>query len=165
MITYRPERDGDESAIHAVHATCFPTADEASLVDALRAAGRLSISLVACSDDLIVGHVAFSPVSLDGAQAGLGLAPVAVLEAHCRQGIADRLIREGLSLCQQAGAGFVVVLGDPAYYGRFGFEPASTFNLQDEYAGGDAFQVLTLHAQALPESGGLVRYAQEFAGF
>ena len=69
----RPERAGDFAAIQAVHASCFPSLYEAKLVDALRAAGKLSISLIAEVDGKIVGHVAFSPVTLEDAPDGLGL--------------------------------------------------------------------------------------------
>jgi putative acetyltransferase len=127
-------------------------------------AGRLCVSLVAVEQDEIVGHVAFSPVSVLGATDGVGLAPVAVLPSHRRRGIAERLIREGLAACQRAGYGFVVVLGEPGYYRRFGFVPASRLGLRDEYGGGEAFQALELPPGSIPPSGGLVRCAPEFAG-
>lgn len=156
----RPERSGDESAIHGVHRSAFPTEAEARIVDALRSAGRLSVSLVAEHEGRIVGHVALSPVTLDGTGGGLGLAPVAVLAEHRRQGIAASLVREGLAECARAGVGFVVVLGDPSYYARFGFVAASRFGLSDEYGGGDAFQVIELRPGAIAR-GALVLYAPE----
>ena len=160
MVTVRPERAGDGEAIRAVLVAAFPTPAEATLVDALRAAGRLRASLVALETGTVVGHVAFSPLSAPG---GLGLAPLAVLPARQRHGIGERLVRAGLEACCAAGAGFVVVLGAPAYYGRFGFAPASRWALRDEYGGGDAFQALELVPGALPAGLGLVRYAPEFA--
>jgi len=163
MATLRPERSGDATAIHAIHAASFPTTGEARLVDALRIAGRLCVSLIAVEQDEIVGHVAFSPVSVLGATDGVGLAPVAVLRSHRRRGIAEQLVRGGLAACQRADYGFVVVLGEPGYYRRFGFVPASRLALRDEYAGGEAFQVLELRPGSIPPSGGVVRYAQEFA--
>ena len=159
----RPEKPEDHDPIRTVHAASFPTPCEARLVDALRAAGHLSISLVAVERRQVVGHAAFSPVSLPGTSDGVGLAPVAVLRAFRRRGIAARLIREGLAICERSGHGFVVVLGDPAYYRRFGFGPASGWRLRDEYGGGDAFQTLELRPGAIPTDGGLVRYAPEFA--
>lgn len=159
----RDERPGDVAAIFSVHAAAFGADAEARLVDLLRAAGRLTVSLVAESDGAVVGHVAFSPVTTTAAT-GMGLAPVAVLPSHQRQGIADRMIRAGLDRCRELGAGFAVVLGDPAYYGRFGFRPAARFGLTDEYGGGENFQALELRPGGLPVGAGLVRYAPEFAG-
>lgn len=160
--TIRPEQAGDASGVRAVHLQSFPTDGEARLVDALRDAGRLVCSVVATDDDRIVGHAGFSPISLDGAPAGVGLAPVAVLP-HCRRrGIAAGLIRTGLDACRTAGHAFVVVLGDPSYYGRFGFVAASRYGLRGEYGNGPEFQVLPLRSAGVPETGGLVRYAEEF---
>jgi putative acetyltransferase len=112
----------------------------------------------------VVGHIAFSPVIVLGATDGVGLAPVAVLPAFRRRGIAHQLIERGLVVCGQLGKGFVVVLGDPSYYRRVGFVPASRWGLRDEYGGGDAFQAMELRTDAIPASGGVVHYAPEFAG-
>lgn len=165
MTTIRPEARGDAEAIRRVLEAAFPTPAEARLVDLLRRAGRLSASMVAEVDGRIVGHVAFSPVSTESEPAaiGAGLAPLAVLESHRRQGIAARLVDAGLIACRSLGFGWVVVLGDPSYYSRFGFRPAPAFGLSDEYEGGDAFQILELPPGALPKNAGLVRYAPEFA--
>ncbi len=165
MPTIRDEQPSDFAGIRRVHAQSFATDAEARLVDGLRAAGHLSVSLVAVEHDLIVGHVAFSPVAVAGSDEGAGLAPVAVLPDFRREGIADHLIREGLARCAALGFGFVVVLGEPSYYSRFGFAAASRLGLRDEYGGGDAFQVLELRGGAVPSCGGLVRYAPEFATF
>ena len=146
-----------------MHVASFPTGGEARLVDALRAAGRLRVSLVALAGGTVVGHIAFSSIEVAGASDGLGLAPVAVVPARRRRGIAAALIREGLSICGRGGGGFVVVLGEPEYYGRFGFAPASRYGLHDEYGGADAFQALELRPGAIPTGAGLVRYAPEFA--
>ena len=163
--TVRLEQPGDVSAIHAVHVASFPTDAEARLVGALRASERLFLSFVAAVDDEVVGHAGFSPVSLAGATDGIGLGPVAVLPDYRRRGIAEQIVREGLSACERSGRGFAVVLGDPDYYGRFGFEPASHFELRDEYGGGVAFQALAFRAGSIPTGGGLVRYSPEFAAF
>lgn len=159
----RPETPADVAAIHRVHTVSFPTPAEARLVDALRAAGRLTVSLLAVDGNVVVGHVAFSPVTLERSAAGLGLAPVAVLRTHRRRSVAADLIRAGLARCRATGSGFVVLLGEPDYYARFGFRPASAWRLQDEYGGGAAFQALELAPHAIPSDGGLVRYAPEFA--
>jgi putative acetyltransferase len=133
------------------------------LVDALRAAGRLAVSLVAEVDGTVVGHVGFSPVTSACGAVGAGLAPVAVAEAQRRRGVAAALVRAGLEGCRAAGFGWAVVVGDPAYYGRFGFRPAGACGLADEYGAGAAFQAVELAAGGLPVGAGLIRYAPEFA--
>ena len=163
MASVHPERPGDAEAIHAVHAASFPTEAEARLVGLLRAAGRLPVSLVAEVGGAVVGHIAFSPVTAASGAVGAGLAPVAVAEPHRRQGVAAELVRLGLEACRIAGFGWVVVMGEPAYYSRFGFRPAAEFGLFDDYGGGPAFQAIELVPEALPVGAGVVRYAPEFA--
>jgi putative acetyltransferase len=163
MVAVHPERPEDAAAIHAVHAASFPTDVESRLVDLLRVTGRLPVSLVAEIGDVVVGHVAFSPVTAVSDAVGVGLAPVAVAEPHRRRGIAAALVRTGLEACRAAGFGWAVVMGEPGYYSRFGFRPASQFGLSDEYGGGPAFQAIELVPGALPVGAGLVRYAPEFA--
>jgi len=167
--TIRAERDGDRGAIAAVHEAAFARPEEARLVDALRAGGKAVVSLVAVADGaagaVIVGHVLFSPMTIEGlgAAACAGLAPVAVLPAYQRRGIGGALVRAGLDACRSAGHGAAVVLGDPAYYSRFGFVPARRFGLSSEYdAPADAFMALELRPGALAGAGGLCRYAEEF---
>lgn len=159
----RFERPEDRPFIYDVHAASFPTSAEALLVNALRAAGRLRISLVALDGMRIVGHIAFTPVTAAGTSAGLGLGPVAVLPSHRRRGLGAELIQTGLAACEQLAAGFVVVLGEPAYYSRFGFRPASGWGLHDAYGGGSAFQALELRPGVIRQGAGLVRYAPEFS--
>ena len=123
----RPERPGDEAEIAALITGAFAGADhsdgtEANIVERLRQNGALTLSLVAEIGGAIVGHVAYSKVTIDGTEAGwFGLGPVAVSPLHQRGGIGDRLIREGLDRLREIGSAGCVVLGDPAYYRRFGF--------------------------------------------
>ena len=162
----RPETTADAAAIRRVHAAAFPTPTEAELVDRLRAHGKATVSLVAEQAREIVGHILFSPVAVDGVRLvglALGLAPVAVLPACQRQGVGSRLVRDGLEACRGLGCGLVVVLGEPGYYGRFGFGRASRWGLRNEYGVDDAFQAIELSAGSIPPAGGLVRYAPEFA--
>jgi len=160
----RKEFPADIGAIRELLVSAFPSPVEAELVDALRAAGRLSISLVAVEADAVVGHVAFSPVTVDGRTLGLGLAPLAVHAERRRRGVGARLVRDGLSLCRNAEVGLVVVLGDPRYYTRFGFEAARRHELRGEYEeAGDAFQAVELVRGTIRPGGGLVRYCSEFA--
>lgn len=165
----RPEVPADVAAIHAVHAAAFETAAEAHLVDALRDAGRLALSLVAVEPDggRIVGHVAFSEVTLTapgGAVThGMGLAPMAVLPDRQRRGVGGLLVREGLARLAAAGHPFCVVLGHPGYYPRFGFEPAGRRGVRWVHQAPEgAFMVRALWPGGLDGPGGVVRYASEF---
>ncbi len=163
----RPERASDRAAIRALVAAAFPTPAEAQLVDALRDAGDLALSLVAERDGALVGHVAFSPIAVDEERGApraqpLGLAPLAVDASARRAGIGAALVEAGLAACAARGCPFVVVLGDPRYYARFGFAPAYARGLVDAYGGGDAFQVIELVPGALPSRGGRVGYADAF---
>ncbi len=161
----RAEGPGDAHAISAVHEAAFPTPAEARLVERLRDHGRLALSLLAEHQHTIIGHIAFSSVTV-GATAddgGLGLAPLAVTPAFQGSGVGARLVAAGLAQARARRVAFVVVLGEPSYYARFGFLPASRWGLTDEYGGGAAFQALELVPGGIPGSGGLVRYAVEFA--
>jgi putative acetyltransferase len=126
-ISIRPETSADALTIEAVTARAFRSAPHTShteqyIVNALRRAGKLAISLVAEVDGSVSGHVAISPVSIsDDASGWFGLGPVSVLPQHQGRGIGSQLIREALRLLRDAGASGCVVLGEPAYYARFGF--------------------------------------------
>lgn len=169
----RPEAPADADAVRALLAAAFPTPAEATLVDALRAAGRLAVSLVAAVDGQIVGHVAFSPMTLAGLNGAapaaplLGLAPLAVRDGFRRRGIGAMLVERGIAACVAARAAAVFVLGDPAYYARFGFRPAAAAGFRSVYPAADAFQVLLLRPDQLPApppgTSFLAEYAPEFA--
>lgn len=137
MITVRSEQPGDADTITLVTIAAFAHAEHTShtehlIVDALRRARQLSISLVAEDDGQIVGHVAVSPVAISSGEAGwYGLGPISVLPERQRQGIGAQLMHAALVELQQAGAAGCVVLGDPAYYGRFGFVPTAQLVLPD----------------------------------
>lgn len=120
------------------------------------------MSFVTIADYSVIAHVAFSPVSVNQTGGGLGLGPVAVLPGYRQQGVAGRLIKQGLEACTASACGFVVVLGDPDYYRRFGFDPASKWGLVDEFGGGSAFQAMELRTGTIPAGGGTVKYAPEF---
>jgi putative acetyltransferase len=156
---------GDEAAIHAVNAQAFPTDAEARLVGALRTQAHEFLSLVAESGDEVVGHIAFSPVTLDGRNVPvLGLAPMAVRPDLQRQGIGSALVRAGLAACREAGVDAVVVLGHPDFYPRFGFRPASTFGLRCEYEVPDeVYMALELAPGSLSSCAGVVRYHAAFS--
>jgi putative acetyltransferase len=163
-ITIRPETGLDVDTVRAIHEQAFPTPAEARMVDLLRANGKASISLVAELEGQVVGHILFSPVTVSGSDSGgLGLAPVAILPAHQARGIGSRLIRDGLAQCRERGTPYAVVLGSPAFYGRFGFGRASMIGLGNEYGVDEEFMAIELTVGALPPEGGLVCYAPEFA--
>ncbi|HZD41914.1 MAG TPA: N-acetyltransferase [Terriglobales bacterium] len=160
------EQPTDIASVREVHRTAFPSDAEAVLVDCLRKNGKAVVSLVAEVSGKVVGHIMFSPVSIEeapGITNGLGLAPVAILPAFQRRGVGSRLVQEGLAVSLRALYGFVVVLGEPSFYQRFGFRQASASGLRNEYGAEEAFMVLELQAGALPENGGLVKYSSEFA--
>lgn len=163
-LTIRPEREGDVEAIRVVNAAAFPSTAEANLVDALRRQRASIVSLVADEGGRVVGHILFSPVTLnDGEAEILGLAPMAVLPERQRQGIGSELVRAGLDSSRQRGAAAVVVVGHPTFYPRFGFAPASRFGLRCEYAvPDDVFMALELRPGTL-RTGGFIRYHAAFA--
>jgi predicted N-acetyltransferase YhbS len=126
-VVIRPETPADIPAIFAVTEAAFRTAahsagTEQFIVNALRGAGALAVSLVAEVDGAVVGHVAVSPVSVsDGSTGWYGLGPISVLPGHQRQGIGSRLMRAALQALRDRQAAGCMLVGDPAYYRRFGF--------------------------------------------
>jgi putative acetyltransferase len=169
MITFRKERPGDENGIRRVNEEAFDQTGEADLVDALRRRGACLVSLVADEDGQIIGHILFTPVTIDGpkpAPEAVGLAPMAVLPSHQRRGIGANLIRIGLEECRKAGCEIAVVLGHPTYYPCFGFQPAHLFGISCEFeVPEEVFMVLPLREGALVGCGGVVRYLPEFHDF
>lgn len=135
-------------------------------MDALRKVVDPYISLVAVLDGRIVGHIFFSPVTIESGQSeftAMGLGLMAVLPEYQRQGIGSQLVREGLKECQRIGQEIVVLVGHPEYYPRFGFTPAKLKGLQCEYDIPDnAFMVAELRPGALKRRQGLVKYHPEF---
>lgn len=166
MIIVRAETAEDHDAIHRVNELAFGQRNEADLVDALRVNASPFFSLVAVIDEQVVGHIFFSPVSVESENSGftaMGLAPMAVLPEYQNQGIGTRLVREGLKECQRLGQDIVVVLGHPNYYPRFGFAPANLKGLRSEYDVPDeVFMVLELKEGALEGRHGFVKYHSEF---
>jgi putative acetyltransferase len=166
MPHIRPEQPADLTAIHNVVEQAFQQAfssfAEAALVDKLRANGKAIVSLVAVEDDQIVGHILFTEVTLGDATI-IGLAPVAVLPSHQKQGIGALLINAGIEACRNAGYAAIVVLGHPDYYPRFGFVPASRFGIKSEYDVSDeTFMALELQPGALANCASVAKYQPEF---
>ncbi|MCB9422396.1 MAG: N-acetyltransferase [Ardenticatenaceae bacterium] len=164
----RQEVPADVSAIYSVNEQAFGRPDEANLVDKLRTNNKITLSLVAEENGRIVGHVLFSPMTLEtetGSYPIIGLGPVAVLPEMQRLGIGSRLIEAGLDLLKERGETAVIVLGHSDYYPRFGFVRASQFGIQSSYDVPDeAFMALELQEGSLNGRAGVVYYQPEFDG-
>jgi len=163
----RDEAAGDAPAVRAVLEEAFASPLEAGIVDALRAACSDRLSLVAEGDGGIVGHILFTPAEIDAAEGvlrGYGLAPMAVRPAWQRRGIGSALIAEGTRRLRDAGVPYVIVLGHPEYYPRFGFERASRHGVRCQWPGvpDEAFMLLVLDPAVAPRLAGLARYRPEF---
>jgi putative acetyltransferase len=165
-ILIRSEQPGDAASISHVNEDAFGQRLEARLVDRLRANGGVLLSLVAVVDGRIAGHILFSPVRVDSDGAdceGAGLGPMAVLPEMQRRGIGSRLIAEGLAALRARGYPFVIVLGHPQFYPRFGFEPASRHGVRAPWRVPDeAFMLLALDPSRVVRMSGPARFRQEF---
>lgn len=168
-VAIRDFEPGDAAGVNAVLRAAFPGAEEAQLVTALREAGANAIDLVAEQDGRLAGMVMFSPASAqagdDETVDGLGLAPVAVDPELQKSGIGKALIESGLAQAKTDGAPFVIVLGEPLYYVRFGFRPASgrgwSWNSDPEGRAGHAFQILVFDEARTP-GGAVAAYHPAF---
>ncbi len=159
----REARAGDHAGIHALVADAFGQAGEADLVEALRRDGDAVLELVALFDGRLAGHVLFSRLLVEGSGSGfpaVALAPLAVAEPVRRRGVAGALVEAAHHMLRTAGENLSVVLGEPAYYGRFGYrhDRAAGFDCQWQ---SDALQALAWGEAPI---GGRLVYARGFAG-
>jgi putative acetyltransferase len=164
--TIRAETAADIAHVREINTLAFGQPAEAALVDKLRANCAEAISLVA-ENDAVVGHILFTPVTIDKdgpPLVGMGLAPMAVHPDCQRHGIGTELVRRGLDILRERRCPFVVVVGHPEYYPRFGFEPASGRGLVTQWDAipDDAFMVLVLDETAMAGVSGVARYRAEF---
>ncbi len=166
MIVIRPEQPEDNAITHQVVEQAFSNSAEAHLVDMLRRNGKAIFSLVAEDNGRVIGHILFSEVVIEAAAGqlkGIGLAPLAVSPERQNEGIGSLLIEQGLKLCRKAGYPFIVVLGHPEYYPRFGFVPASRFGIKSEYDVRDeVFMIIEIREGSLAGFAGVVKYQPEF---
>ncbi len=165
MITIRAEHPEDVAAIRELTTLAFDGLTEAAIIDAIRISCPGRVSLVATENGEIVGHILFSPVTINGSPiVGMGLAPMAVLPERQGLGIGTDLVRQGLARLREEGCPFVIVLGHPDYYPRFGFVPASMYGLSSPWEGvpDEAFMVIIFNEQVMNGIHGVVRYRDEF---
>lgn len=167
MIKIRTERPEDVALVRVINEQAFGQPVEADLVDRLRRACPDALSLVADDGDIIAGHILFTPVVVESSERrviGMGLAPMAVLPDRQRQGIGSKLVESGVELLRELGCPFVIVLGHPQYYPRFGFEPASSHRLASQWESvpDEAFMVLVLDTNAMKGVAGVAKYRDEF---
>jgi putative acetyltransferase len=166
LPSIRDSTPSDLAAIHALHLAAFDDSEAAAVA---RLAGDLLadptarplLSLVALADDAVVGHVIFSAVQVQGHEAvgAAILAPLAVAPAHQRRGLGRGLVERGLELLRQRGVALVLVLGDPRYYGRFGFRAGHAIAAPHPLPYPEAWQALELVPGTLARIRGVARCA------
>jgi len=167
VIRIRLEKPQDVPWVRAINEQAFEQPAEADIVDNLRLSCPDALSLVAVDEGDVVGHIFFTPATVEsenGTIEGMGLAPMAVLPERRRQGIGAKLAEHGLKIVRDRGCPFVIVVGHPEYYPRFGFEPASKYRLKCQWEGvpDEAFMVLIFDKDAMQGVSGVARYRDEF---
>ena len=167
MIIIRVERQEDEGSVRVVNEQAFGQPAEADIVDRLRKSCPGLLSLVALDGDEVVGHILFSPAKIEGSPKmvdGMGLAPMAVLPARQCQGIGTHLVKQGIKMLRSRCCPYIIVLGHPGYYPRFGFERASLHGIASQWVGvpNEAFMILVLDQAAMESVSGVARYQDEF---
>jgi putative acetyltransferase len=167
LIVVRIEQPTDTDAVRLVNDKAFGQRAEGLIVDKLRQSCQEIVSLVAISDIKVVGHILFSPATIEKQGEiieGMGLAPMAVLPELQNQGIGTQLVNKGLAILKSTACPFVIVLGHENYYPRFGFQRASKYGLKSQWDGvpDEAFMVLILNESTMKDVSSVVRYSDEF---
>jgi len=167
MISIRKEKAEDAHGIRLVNEKAFGRLQEAELVDKLRLTCPKLLSLIALCEDQLIGHILFSPATIEGVHGvleGMGLAPVAVLPDDQGKGMGSKLIRSGIDILEKDSCPFIIVLGHPHYYPRFGFEPASKYGIRCQWEGvpDGAFMILWLDKSKMKGVSGIAKYLEEF---
>lgn len=165
MAIIRTEYKGDFDDIREINEEAFNQPEEADLVESLRKNGQIIVSLVAEQNSVAIGHILFSKAHIEGHKINIAaLGPVAVLPEEQGAGIGSLLVREGFDECLSQGYDVVIVLGNPDFYSKFGFKPASEFGINSQWDNipNEAFMALELHAGALDNTEGTAHYPEEF---
>ena len=163
----RREQPEDIPEIRQVNIRAFGREQEASVIDKLRKNCNSVLSLVAFTDGKAVGHILFTPALIEGRHGrlvGTGLAPLAVLPEYQRKGIGSELVQTGISRVWEGGCPYIIVIGHPEYYIRFGFEQAGRFGISSEWGvPKEAFMILVLDRRVMNGITGVARYRHEWA--
>lgn len=167
MVLIRKQQPADIPQIREVNTQAFGQLEEADLVDKLRERCQEILELVAVRGDEVVGHILFSPATIacrGRTVTGAALGPMAVSPRHQRQGIGTELVESGVSILREKGCLFLVVLGHPAFYPRFGFRPASQFGVHCDWdVPAAVFMLMVLAAEEMQGVKGRVTYRPEFS--
>ena len=167
MAAIRFECSADFDQIRELNDEAFEGPAEGMIVDTLRVSDPNAFSMVAVEDEMVVGHIFFSTIKVEspnGIVTGMGLAPLAVHADYRHQGIGSDLIRSGLRHIENLNMPFVIVLGHEDYYPRFGFVPASRYDLYCQWPGvpDGAFLVIICDHLKMKGVSGIARYRDEF---
>jgi putative acetyltransferase len=166
-VVVRVERPADVAAIRQINELAFAQTLEADLVDQLRESCSDSVSLIAENAGVVVGHILFTPAVIEAEARfvpGMALAPMAVHPDWQRHGIGSRLVERGVLHLRERRCPFIVVVGHPDYYPRFGFERAYLHRIACQWEGvpDEAFMILILEPQVMVGVSGIARYRKEF---
>ena len=163
----RQEKPEDIDDIHALNELAFGQPQEANIIAKLRINCDNLLSFVAVENEKVVGHILYSPVTIEGQHgviSGMGLAPMAVLPEMQHKGIGTQLVKSGIENLREVQCPFIIVLGHPEYYPRFGFERASLYGIKCQWEGipDDAFMILWLDKSKMNRVSELTKYRDEF---
>ena len=167
MTDIRSEKPEDIEAVRTLNKLAFHQETEGVIIDKIRSNCNEIFSLIAELDNKVIGHILFSPVMLKSDHSelkGMGLGPMAVLPEFQNRGIGSSLVNHGLKLVKEAGYPYVIVLGHPSYYPRFGFQPASKFQFQCQWEDvpDEAFMALIFDKKEIKDNAGTIFYRDEF---
>jgi putative acetyltransferase len=167
MISIRAEKSEDADAIRLIHKKAFGGIQEADIIKKLRLNCHELLSMVTLHGDKLVGHILFSPATIEGYHGvleGMGVAPMAVPPDCQRKEIGSKLVRSGMDILEKHSCPFIIVLGHPHYYPRFGFETASKYGIRCQWEGvpEEVFMILWLDKSKMKGVSGIAKYREEF---